>query len=382
MAEVGRNPHAGSATSRAAGQSNGAERIVFWQTHLLPHQWAFLQALSLEQRREITLVTTAATESEARAAIGWKNLEEARIFLLARPDLAAIDRLLEIRPQTSLHIFVGDPTDQSLAGFVQHAAKKNARLALMGESPADHNRLAQYQSLRNALGEKVEHVFPIGKQSHEFFRQVGFPESKVHPWGLFPETPASLPGRPVANSVFQIVYLGSMTAAKAPDVLFEALKAIRGKRWKLVCLGEGHLEAQCYAIAQKHGVLPQIEFKPSLKEEEALTILSHADLAVVPSRHESWSPVMNQALMRGIPVVCTDKCGSADLVADPLRGTIVPAGDPNALGQALEHWVTIGPLNVARRLNLAKWSKKITPETAAQRFCESLSASTNLLAAA
>ena len=70
-----------------------------------------------------------------------------------------------------------------------------------------------------------------------------------------------------------------------------------------------------------------------------VTGLSHAaaDLFVLPSRHEPWGVVVNEALAAGLPVVLSDRVGAAaDLLVDGENGRLVPAGDAVALANALE----------------------------------------------
>ncbi|MDZ7907834.1 MAG: glycosyltransferase, partial [Gemmobacter sp.] len=46
-----------------------------------------------------------------------------------------------------------------------------------------------------------------------------------------------------------------------------------------------------------------------------------ADVLVLPSKSEPWGLVVNEAMICGLPVVVSDKCGSAiDLVQDGKTG--------------------------------------------------------------
>ena len=162
---------------------------------------------------------------------------------------------------------------------------------------------------------------------------------------------------------------GGLNSRKGPDVLFEALKHLKHKRWELKCIGEGHLATECKKLATNNGFASQVDFQNFLPYNEAMEILANADLAVVPSRHDGWGAVVNEALMRGIPVVCTNHCGASELLTDPFRGTVVPAGDANALGEALSHWHSIGPLNTSRRAHILNWANQnVLGECGAEYF--------------
>jgi glycosyltransferase involved in cell wall biosynthesis len=59
-----------------------------------------------------------------------------------------------------------------------------------------------------------------------------------------------------------------------------------------------------------------------------------ADALALPSAHETWGLVVNEAMACGLPAVVSDTVGAApDLVAT--TGRIVPAGDVGRLTEAL-----------------------------------------------
>jgi alpha-maltose-1-phosphate synthase len=66
-----------------------------------------------------------------------------------------------------------------------------------------------------------------------------------------------------------------------------------------------------------------------------------ADVFVLASRQDGLGMVLSQALASGLPVVCTDRTGGADLAHTPAlaaRITVVPHSDVAALAAALAAW--------------------------------------------
>lgn len=60
------------------------------------------------------------------------------------------------------------------------------------------------------------------------------------------------------------------------------------------------------------------------------------DLFVLPSRHEPWGLVVNEAMSAGLPVIVSDEVGCwPDLVQEDVNGFVFPAGDRPALAEAL-----------------------------------------------
>jgi len=65
-------------------------------------------------------------------------------------------------------------------------------------------------------------------------------------------------------------------------------------------------------------------------------LFAEADAFVLPSLHDGWGVVVNQALGAGLPVIASDTVGAAgDLVRHGENGLIVPAGNVAALEVAI-----------------------------------------------
>ena len=60
------------------------------------------------------------------------------------------------------------------------------------------------------------------------------------------------------------------------------------------------------------------------------------DVLVLPSSHEPWGLVLNEAMCFGVPVIASDAVGAApDLARVGENGAVYPVGDVGALAQAL-----------------------------------------------
>ena len=65
---------------------------------------------------------------------------------------------------------------------------------------------------------------------------------------------------------------------------------------------------------------------------------AQANVFVHASREEGLSVVLGQALAMGLPIICTDRTGGADLAHTPAlkeRITIVPHDNVDALSEAI-----------------------------------------------
>ncbi|MCU1557580.1 MAG: hypothetical protein JWN09_1575 [Microbacteriaceae bacterium] len=93
---------------------------------------------------------------------------------------------------------------------------------------------------------------------------------------------------------------------------------------------------------------------------------SRADLVVVPSRNESFSMVVAEALARGIPVVAARVGGIPEAMSSSAAGIIVPPEDPWVLEVVLRQWwasqgrrTELKAAAVAARETLRPWAATI-----------------------
>jgi glycosyltransferase involved in cell wall biosynthesis len=64
--------------------------------------------------------------------------------------------------------------------------------------------------------------------------------------------------------------------------------------------------------------------------------LAAADIAVHPSLHEIFPNAVGEAMACGRPVIAADAGGTSELIGNSGEaGILVPAGDPDALAQAI-----------------------------------------------
>lgn len=84
------------------------------------------------------------------------------------------------------------------------------------------------------------------------------------------------------------------------------------------------------------------------RRRDAVRLLAAADVAVLASRWEGRSPLAQEALRAGVPLVATAVGGLPELVGE--AGVLVPYGDADALAAAVSGLLT----DPARRAELAQ----------------------------
>jgi len=128
----------------------------------------------------------------------------------------------------------------------------------------------------------------------------------------------------------RVLYVGRLDADKGIDVLLSAWSRLDRPNKKLVCIGSGAWEEK---LRQKTD--PTIEYLGPQSPTRVLEEMSRAALVIVPSRvWENQPTVILEALSVGCEVIATRVGGIPELVEHV--GTLIPAGDAQALLQAMK----------------------------------------------
>ena len=199
----------------------------------------------------------------------------------------------------------------------------------------------------------------VGAQNRRYFAHYGIPADRlvaaphcVDNQSLRTQAAALRPRRRALRAAFGItddapvvLFCGKLIPKKQPRALLEAYARVRRERscW-LLFAGEGSERAAIEETVARHG-LPGVILAGFLNQSEVPLAYAAADLLVLPSAwDETWGLVVNEALNFALPVIVSDKVGSAeDLVRNGWNGFVVPHADVGALARALGLLVTEPP---------------------------------------
>ena len=130
------------------------------------------------------------------------------------------------------------------------------------------------------------------------------------------------------------VYAGRLSRVKGVDVLLDAWAAVREGHLCIVGDGEDRDALQAQAAG-----LRRVRFHGAVADVAPL--VRAADVCVLPSRAEGLPVALLEGMSAGLAVVATAVGGTPDAIDDGVNGLLVPAGDPDALADALRR--ALGP---------------------------------------
>ncbi len=149
-----------------------------------------------------------------------------------------------------------------------------------------------------------------------------------------------------------VLFLGRLSEKKSPDLLLEAFAKLPGQMdgsgVYLVIAGpdEGGMKNRLEHLVEQSGLERRVQICGPLSGEEKWAVYRDADVFVLPSVNENFGNSAAEAAAAGTPVVVTQGCGIAPLLAD-VAGLVV-AHDSGAVSQALAR--ILGDAELQKRL--------------------------------
>src|SRR5262249_52914577 len=146
------------------------------------------------------------------------------------------------------------------------------------------------------------------------------------------------------NEAMTFFFCGQMIRRKGVDLLLQAFERLiaKGLDVRLLLVG---LEADLpnFLKMVSSAARARINYEGFQPPERLPEYFNRGDVFVLPSRHDGWGVVINQALAAGLPIITSDAVGAGlDLVDDGINGMRVVAGNLDCLYDAMET-LTLNP---------------------------------------
>ena len=161
-----------------------------------------------------------------------------------------------------------------------------------------------------------------------------------------------------------------MIRRKGVDLLLLAFDRLikRGFDAQLLLVGRA-ADLQTFLAMVSPATRLRIRYEGFHAPERLPEYFAKSDVFVLPSRHDGWGVVINQALAAGLPIITSNAVGAAyDLVDNGVNGMRVAADDVNALYRAMET-LALNP-GIARQWGKIsrERARDLTPQAGAEKW--------------
>lgn len=340
--------------------------LWIWQRMVSPHIAGLANALGKHQR---VVYVSESIITRARQAQGWEAMAMANAELRRVRTAREARALVEGAPERSIHLCQGIRAN-GLVGAVQGClARRNLEQWIVMEKVKDAGfmggmRRAEYWRCLRAMRDRVEGILAIGAGTAEWLVQRGWNGQQVYPFAYFLLSPEEEMVETGMNVRYRVVFVGRLIRLKRLDLLIEALRRLADQDVELTVVGGGPLEARLRQRA-RDGLGGRVSWLGRVQMREVQRQMAQADCLVLPSSHDGWGAVVSEALMVGTPVICSDRCGAAEVVRSSGQGAVFKSGDVTALTTRIEVEMAKGGQSDGRRRALRSWAECLSADAGA-----------------
>jgi glycosyltransferase involved in cell wall biosynthesis len=126
----------------------------------------------------------------------------------------------------------------------------------------------------------------------------------------------------------KIIWSGEHVPRKSLNLLLNSLALLKDIDFELHVLGNGPQNKKWKMLAKKLKLENQVKWHGWIKRDDSLKIMSSGHIFCHTSLRDDTATVTLEALSLGIPIICLDHCGFADVI-DQSCGIKVPVVDPS-----------------------------------------------------
>jgi glycosyltransferase involved in cell wall biosynthesis len=168
-----------------------------------------------------------------------------------------------------------------------------------------------------------------------------------------------------------VLFCAKLQSWKRPQDVLRAFARADVPNSYLIFAGEGPLRKSLEEEAQVLGVAHRVRFIGFVNQSRLPDVYQAADILVLPSEHEPFGVVVNEAMLCGRPVIVSDRVGAKyDLVREGETGFVYPCGDIEALARILREVLPdrerLRKMGEAARKRMETWSPRENVEAFVQ----------------
>ena len=315
-------------------------KLLFFQNCISPHQIPYIRECVKDERIRSVHLIVPRTDYIVRKDMGWNSthlLEGTSVHLCLKPTEEQVVQLLKDTKEI-VCLFSGIRADTDVFRWFRLSLAYQVKRYIITESPLVYGKPLWMHYLRFFIQDykyvsHIDGIFGFGDMAVRYYRNI----SKQ--WDVFPfqyVTENVKRTLPFPSGKVKLLFVGSLIHRKNVPVVMEALKDNSEIDFTLV--GDGPERRKLEKLAQKNGV--NARFLGTKPMSEVPEFMQHNDVLILPSLHDGWGAVVNEAMTLGLYVIVSDRCGAKSLLTDDTDGLIFKSKNVGSLKESLEQVVS------------------------------------------
>ena len=309
--------------------------LIFFQNIISPHQIPYIRECVKDSRVDSVYLIVPQTDLNERMNMGWdssKLIDISGIQLLVAPKLSEIKDLYSHHPM-AICVYSGIHAYSDVFHWFKTGLNHNGlRRWIITEPPFLWKHTMWQHRLRYYLQDfryhkAIEGYFCFGELGVDYYTSI-YSGWKVYPFQYVTEwvnRSLTVPD----SCKLKILYTGSLSARKNVRCLLEACKQLPKEyqeKIEIGLIGDGEKKLELELLAKD--LYTPVTFYGTKSMSEIPDIMQQYDILVLPSLHDGWGAVVNEALTLGLYVICSDACGAKYLLKEKQQGVVF--GSDNA----------------------------------------------------
>lgn len=311
--------------------------FIFFQNCISPHQIPYIRECAKDNRVEKIFLIVPRTNYQQRTDMGWdssKLLTSTTITCKVMPSDEYIANLLKTNEE-SYCFFSGIRADADVFRWFKLSLTYNVKRYIITEPPFTYKKPLWMHYLRFYLQDYkyvkyINGIFGFGQAAVNYYKSIS-DKWKVFPFQYVTEYTKRLSDSIPIGAPIRLLFVGSLTPRKNVKVVLEALENLADIRFTIV--GDGEERNMLKKIAQEKNLSVTFEGKKQMKDIP--NIMEQHDILILPSLHDGWGAVVNEAMTLGLYVIVSNKCGAKALIKDETLGVVFKNNDAEDLHKIL-----------------------------------------------
>lgn len=151
----------------------------------------------------------------------------------------------------------------------------------------------------------------------------------------------------IPDDAIVLLSVGEVNENKNHRVVIEALSKLEEKNVHYIICGRGELEDSHKNLAKQLGLEGRVHLTGY--RNDVADFYQAADVFVFPSLREGLPVAVMEAMASGLPIVCNDIRGCADLIENDVNGTILVESNGNSYASAISTYLDN---SICRRISM------------------------------
>lgn len=280
--------------------------------------------------------------------------------------LLACDRRIGV-----VHIHAAANASFERATIFIKLAKRFHKRVILHEHAADFVEYYDRTTNKHAITDTInscDKLIVLSERWRKYFTSIGVHPNIITQLNNIVSPATQAPSRKTDTSRLHLLYLGEVSRRKGCIDLLQAIVDHRNDFAGRLHLriGGNIVDVDLYDFINRHNLSDMVSYEGWVSGDKKIQCLADADIYILPSYNEGLPIAILEALAHSHPVISTPVGGIPEVIADGVNGTLINAGDTEAIASAIKRYIDNRELIATQGREALKSVTPYLPETVMQ----------------